>query len=151
LLAGKSSTAARMRADVSRGGFNLNDPRPLPFWPSAYGEILFDLRADVGQYTNRGNDPVQSLLNQSYARAGTHVGFSITKDTDGPSLTLTVAETYLYGFQGTVRNLDLFESSLTYNFDPKKYVGLKASYTKGRNEDTAVPQQTWMVGISARY
>lgn len=91
------------------------------------------------------------MLNQSYARAGTHVGFSITKDTDGPSLTLTVAETYLYGFQGTVRNLDLFESSLTYNFDPKKYVGLKASYTKGRNEDTAVPQQTWMVGISARY
>jgi hypothetical protein len=137
--------------DVSGGGFNLNDPRPIPFWPSAYGEVIFDLRADLGRYTNRGNDPVQSLLNQDYARAGSHFGFSVTTDAKGPSFTLTVVETYLYGFVGTVRNLDLFETSLTYNFDEKKYVGLKASYTKGRNEDTAVPVQTWMVGLSARY
>jgi hypothetical protein len=137
--------------DVSRGGFNLNDPRPLPFWPSTYGEILFDLRADIGQYTDRGNDPVQRLLNQGYARAGTHFGISLTVESDGPSLTLTVAETYLYGFSGSVRNLDLFETSLTYNFDPKKYVGLKVSYTKGRNEDTALAVQTWLVGLSARY
>lgn len=137
--------------DVSAGGFNLNDPRPLPFWPSAYGEVLFDLRADIGQYTNRGNDPVQSRLNQSYARAGSHFGFSLTTDSSGPSFTLTVAETYLYGFSGTIRNLNLFESSLTYNFDSKKYVGLKASYTKGRNEDTGLPVQTWLLGLSARY
>jgi hypothetical protein len=137
--------------DVSNGGFNLNDPRPLPFWPSAYGEILFDLRADIGQYTNRGNDPVQSLLNQSYARAGTHFGFSLTTDSSGPSFTLTVAEIYLYGFSGSVRNLDLFNTQLTYNFDAKKYVGITVSYSKRRNEDTALPTQTWTVGLSAKY
>jgi hypothetical protein len=137
--------------DVSGGGFNINDPRPLPFWPSAYAEILFDFRGNFGQYTDRGIDPVQRLLNQDYARAGAHFGFSITTDSTGPSFTLTVVETYLHGFSGSVRNLDLFEASLTYNFDEKKYVGLKASYTKGRNEDTALPVQSWLVGLSARY
>jgi hypothetical protein len=137
--------------DVSKGGFNLNDPRPLPFWPNAYGEVLFDLRANVGEYTNRGDDPVQRLLNQSYSRAGSHFGFAITTNSDGPSFTLKVAETYLYGFSGTIRNLDLFESSLTYNFDPKNYLGLTASYNKGRNLDTGLREQVWMVGLSARY
>lgn len=137
--------------DVSNGGFNLNDPRPLPFWPSAYAEILFDLRADVGQYTDRGNDPVQKLLNQSFSRAGTHFGFSLTTDSAGPSFTLTVAETYLHGFSGSVKNLDLFATQLTYNFDEKKYVGLTVGYSKGRNEDTALPTQTWTVGLSAKY
>ena len=106
--------------DVSNGGFNLNDLRQLPFWPSAYGEVLFDLRSDLGQYTNRGDNPVQRLLNQNYARTGTHLGFSLTTDPSGPSLTLIVEETYLYGFAGTVRNLDLFHTQLTYNFDAKK-------------------------------
>ncbi len=137
--------------DVSNGGFNLNDPRPLPFWPSAYAEILFDLRADLGQYTDRGNDPVQKLLNQSFSRAGMHFGFSLTTDSAGPSFTLTVAETYLHGFSGSVKNLDLFATQLTYNFDEKKYVGLTAGYSKGRNEDTALPTQTWTVGLSAKY
>jgi hypothetical protein len=137
--------------DVSNGGFNLNDWRPLPFWHSAYGQVLFDLRSDLGQYTDRGDNPVQRLLNQSYARAGTHVGFSLTTDPAGPSFTLTVEETYLYGFAGSVRNLDLFHTQLTYNFDAKKYVGITASYSKGRNEDTALPTQTWTVGLSAKY
>jgi hypothetical protein len=137
--------------DVSKGGFNLNDPRPLPFWPNAYGEVLFDLRANVGEYTNRGNDPVQRLLNQSYSRAGSHFGFAVTTNSDGPSFTLTVAETYLYGFSGTVRNLDLFESTLTYNFDPKHYLGVTATYNKGRNLDTGLREQVWLVGLSARY
>ncbi|GAB1716941.1 MAG: hypothetical protein NTAFB05_19830 [Nitrobacter sp.] len=137
--------------DVSNGGFNLNDPRPLPFWPSVYGEVLFDLRSDIGQYLDRGNDSVQRLLNQNYVRAGTYFGFSLTTDPSGPSFTLTVAETYLHGFTGSVRNLDLFHTQLTYNFDAKKYVGITVAYTKGRNEDTALPTQTWTVGLSAKY
>ncbi|WP_315836056.1 hypothetical protein [Bradyrhizobium prioriisuperbiae] len=137
--------------DVSNGGMNLNDPRPIPFWLSAYAEILFDLRADMGYYTDRGNDPVESLVNRSFGRAGSRVGFALTTDSSGPSFTLVVAETYLYGFAGSVRNLSFFETSLTYNFDEKKYVGLKASYTKGRDEDTALPVQRWLVGLSARY
>jgi hypothetical protein len=135
--------------DISNGGFNLNDTQPLPFWPSTYVQILFDLRADIGQYADRGNDPVQKLLNQSYSRAGTHFGFALMTDPTAPSFTLTVAETYLYGFSGSVRNLDLFATQLTYNIN--KYVGLTASYSKGRNEDTALRAQTWTVGLSAKY
>jgi hypothetical protein len=79
------------------------------------------------------------------------VGFSLITDPTGPSLTLTVEETYLYGFAGSVRNLDLFHTQLTYNFDAKKYVGIAASYSKGRDEDTALPTQMWTVGLSAKY
>jgi hypothetical protein len=37
------------------------------------------------------------------------------------------------------------------NFDAKKYVGIAASYSKGRDEDTALPTQMWTVGLSAKY
>jgi hypothetical protein len=30
-------------------------------------------------------------------------------------------------------------------------LGITASYSHGRDEDTAVSQQTWTIGLSARY
>jgi hypothetical protein len=139
--------------DVSQGGFNLNNFRQIDILGfNSYAQIQVDLRADIGQYANIGNDPVQRLLNKNFGRAGSRFGFAFMTDPVSPSLTLVVAETLLYGFSGAVRNLDLFETSLTYNLDPKtNYLGLTATYRKGRDEDTALRVQTWLLGLSARY
>jgi hypothetical protein len=139
--------------DVSGGGLNLNNLRPIDILGSkGYAQIQVDLRADVGQYANIGNDPVQRLLNKDFTRAGSRFGFAFMTDPVSPSLTLVVAETLLYGFTGLVRNFDLFETSLTYNLDPKtNYLGLSATYRKGRDEDTALRVQTWLLGLTARY
>jgi len=130
-------------------GFDINSPRiidglPWPIW----GRLLFDLRNDYGDYIYRGNN--RSLFPQyvSFERVGTRAGFSLTTDTM-PSLTLTIAETYMYGAMGSVRNLNLFEASLTDNIND--YIGLTAKYTSGRDIDTALPTRTWTVGLSARY
>jgi len=131
---------------------NLNFFQPVIYSPlPLYASILFDLRLDAGAYGDRGNNPVQRLLNKDFVRSGTRAGFAFTTDPNpnAPSFTLVVAETYLYGFSGTVRNLNIFEASLTFNFN--KYVGLTGSYRNGTDEDTAIRVETWMVGLSGRF
>lgn len=113
---------------------------------------MFNLRSDTGSYTNRGNTPAVVAVNQDFERARTQVGFTLS--TDGianlPSFTLILTETYLYGFSGFYRNLDLFQATLTYYF-VNTYTGLTASYKHGRDEDTAVAAQVWTIGLSAHY
>jgi hypothetical protein len=128
---------------------NLNLFQQLPFFPMLSAQVQFDLRLDAGTYANRGNDPVQSLLNKDYVRSGTRVGLAFTTDPNLPSFTLVLAQTYLYGLSGSVRNLSISEASLTYNFN--KYVGLTGSYRNGIDEDTAIRVETWMVGLSGRF
>jgi hypothetical protein len=130
--------------------FNLNTFRKLDFLPgSTWGEIVFDLRNDSGVYTNRGNTPAIVGVNRNFDRAGTRIGVALTTD-NFPSLTLLITETYLYGFSGYYRSIDMFQASLTYNI-VNNYLGLTASYKKGRDEDTAVSSQIWTVGLTARY
>jgi len=139
--------------DVRNGGINLNNFRQTSAVPfTSYTQLQFDIRSDIGRYTDRGNDPVQRLLNNDYGRVGSRFGVVFMTDPTAPSFTLNVAETLMYGWQGSVRNLDLFETSLTYNPDPKtNYIGLTASYRKGRDEDTALRVQTWLIGLSGKY
>jgi hypothetical protein len=134
------------------GSPNLNKFQRIGFSPiPLYAQILFDTRVDAGAYRNRGNDPVQSLLNKDFLRAGSRFGFALTSDIGTSSVTLVVAETCLYGFYGTVRNLSVFDASLTYSLDPKKYFGLTAAYRNGIDEDTAIRVETWTVGLSAKF
>jgi hypothetical protein len=133
--------------------FNINTFRQLDFIPgSPWAEILFNLRNDYGSYPNRGNTPSVAAINKDFERAGVQVGFALTTDgvANVPSLTLIVTETYLHGFSGYYRSLDLFQASLTYNII-NNYVGVTASYKKGRDEDTAIASQVWTIGLSAHY
>lgn len=128
--------------------FQQLESLPYPLW----GEILFNLRGDLGSYTNRGNTPAVVAVNRDFDRAGTQVGFALSSDGVAtlPSLTLIVSETYLYGFSGYYRSLSQFQTSLTYNL-PNSFLGFTASYKNGRDEDTAVFAQIWTVGLSAHY
>lgn len=133
--------------------FNINTFTRLEYLPgSPWWQFTFNLRSDTGTYANRGNTPAVVAVNEDFERAGAQVGFALS--TDGvanlPSVTLIVTETYLYGFSGFYRHLDLFQSSLTYNIT-NSYVGLTASYKHGRDEDTAVSSQIWLIGLSGHY
>jgi hypothetical protein len=135
---------------IDSAAFNLNTFRRLDFLPGpTWGEILFDVRNDYGGYTDRGLTPAIIAVNRNFERAGSRIGVALTTD-NFPSLTLLVTETYLYGFSGYYRTIDLFQASLTYNI-VNSYLGLTASYKKGRDEDTAVASQTWTVGLTGRY
>jgi hypothetical protein len=135
---------------VDSAVFNLNTFQKLDILPgSTWGEIVFDVRNDYGAYTDRGLTPAIVKTNRDFERAGARIGIALTND-NFPSLTLLVNETYLYGFSGFYRSIDMFQTSLTYNF-VNNYLGLTASYKKGRDEDTAVASQVWTVGLTARY
>ncbi len=117
-----------------------------------WGEILFNLRNDSGDYLNRGNMPVPFIANQNFERAGGQIGFALT--TDGmpawPSMSFVVTETYVRGFSGFYRTVDQQQATFTYNV-ANSFLGLTASYKHGRDEDTAVNAQSWQVGLSAHY
>jgi hypothetical protein len=137
------------------GPINLNSPFPFYVFPvDTRAQLLFDLRSDIGTYALR-RDPAYLAANQDFGRAGTKAGFSITTVnpdvTSLTSLTLIVTETLMYGWSGTVRDFNLFETSLTWNLDPNAYFGVKASYKNGFDEDTNARVQSWTVGFTARY
>jgi hypothetical protein len=112
-------------------------------------QFLFDLRADLGAYTRRGDAPF-ILQNRDLARLGTKSGFALsTTPANLPTFVFTATETYLYGFSGSLRHLTLFETALTMSLDPHNYYGVTLGYTNGFNEDTAARSQTWTFGFSA--
>jgi hypothetical protein len=109
------------------------------------------LRDDLGAYTNKGDDPKTAASHESFHRAGTKFGFALSTPATGPHIVLSVTETLLYGFNGSVKHLDLFDSSLSYYFDKTSNFAFTLSYTKGRNEDTAEQAQTFTAGFSAKF
>jgi hypothetical protein len=133
--------------------FSLNTLRRLDFLPGEpWAEILLNLRSDSGAYTNRGNMPAVVAINKDFERAGVQAGFAFSTDgmVNFPPLTFIATETYLHGFSGYYKSLELFQASATYNI-VSSYLGLTATYKKGRDEDTAVAAQTWTIGLSGRY
>ena len=138
--------------DIPNIPFNTNTYHLIPIFPGpVWGSWIFDLRNDTGAYEDRGNTRTIVATNQDFDRFGTRAGLVLTTDPAFPSLTMTVTETYLYGFVGHYKKLDLFEASVTYNLESNNYFGLTASYKHGRDEDTAVAAQTWTVGLTTRY
>ncbi|KZD25730.1 hypothetical protein [Tardiphaga robiniae] len=112
---------------------------------------LFDVRDYIGEYTNVGIDPVQALANQSYHRGGTRFGFSYASPQSYGHFVLNVTETLLYGFSGSLRQLDLFETDLSFYFDSTSNFAFTLAYSKGRNVDTAERVQMWTTGLSAKF
>ncbi len=120
--------------------------------PSADGKTLLGvvatIRSDVGYYVRKG-DIADPTLHTSFGRAGGQFGFAL-KLVDY-RLTLKASEWLLYGYAGTTRKLDLFDSSITYSFDPNDYFGLEFDYKRGRDLDTTNPVQQWTIALTAKY
>jgi hypothetical protein len=109
---------------------------------------IFGLRSDVGYYVRKG-DISDPNLHTSFARVGGQFGF-VLKLVDY-RLTLKASEWLMYGYAGNKRELDLFDSSITYSLDPKDYFGIEFSYKRGRDLDTTDPIQQWTLAFTAKY
>jgi hypothetical protein len=148
--AGNGSGASRQAAVPRETGFR----RPSVWWRRHQwlGKILFNLRSDSGDYPDRGNVPVAFIANQNFERAGGQIGFALT--TDGmpawPSMSLIVTETFMHGFSGFYCTVEQQQATFIYNV-PNSFLGLTATYKHGRDQDTAVNAQAWLVGLSAHY
>lgn len=116
-----------------------------------HAQLLFDLRFDAGLYTDKGDNPTTIAQHRSFARGGSMFGVAVSTPALGPYLTLRVTETLLDGFAGGVPYVSLFQVALSYYFDSTGNFGATASYTNGRDEDTAEYSQTYMVGLSAKF
>ena len=114
-------------------------------------QLFFNLRYDLGYYTDRGDDPKTVAQHISFSRGGTQFGFALVTPSNGPHVTLSITETMLYGFSGQVRQLSLFASELDYYFDSTSNLALSVAYNVGRNEDTAEKVQLWTVGLAAKF
>jgi hypothetical protein len=126
------------------GGVNCEiDTCPLPSI-----EPLLALQAYAGGYTVRGHPLASAGPNLDYARLGAKVGLAVhyTKWFDA-----SVTDSLLYGASGALRRQSYLQSSMTLNLDDQKRFGLTGAYTHGRVEDTAVENDTWTMGLSARY
>jgi hypothetical protein len=132
---------------------SINTPFPLETVNDGiWLQLLFDLRNDLGEYTRKGTDPVAALTHTSFDRTGSKFGFSVFTDAkNGAHVVLNVTETMLYGFMGSVRQLSLFDSNLSFYFDSTTNYAFTVAYTKGQDEYTAVPAQTVTAGFSAKF
>lgn len=121
------------------------------FFPHVNGQLLFDVRADLGFYPDRGIAPYISQ-NKDFQRFGSKFGFALTATPSVlPTFTLSVTETALYGASGAYRNLSYFDSLLSIYFDPKHYFSANLEYTNGRDENTYVNAQSYKIGLGAKF
>jgi hypothetical protein len=114
-------------------------------WP--YVMILGDVRSDLGIYTDRGN-ATDYAANQNFARLGSKFGLDVSLKN---WYELAITHTYLYGFTGSRKNLNDFESSLSYYFGNQNVLALTVSYKNGLLEQSAIREQSWTAGITAKY
>lgn len=134
------------------GDAKLNTPfQPGSVLGNTWVQLLFDLRYELGVYTDKGTDPKTAITHRSFDRAGSKLGISLATPADGPHVVLSVTETLLFGFAGDVKVLSLFETVLTYYFDSSSNFGVTLSYKIGRDVDTAEKTQSWTAGLSAKF
>lgn len=116
-------------------------------WP--YFTLLADVRSDLGTYTDRGSGTASArAANQDFTRLGSRFGFELFLKN---WYDLAVTHTYLHGFTGTRRSLNDFQSSFSFYFGSQNVVGLTVAYKNGLLEQTAQREQSWTVGLSAKY
>jgi hypothetical protein len=114
-------------------------------WP--YFTLLADIRSDVGAYTDRGIASARAA-NQDFSRLGTKFGFDLFLKN---WIDLAVTHTYLHGFSGSGKTLNDFQSSLSFYFGTQNVLGLTVAYKNGLLEQTAQREQSWTVGLTAKY
>jgi hypothetical protein len=105
---------------------------------------LFDLRGDLGFYSDAGVNP---KVNRDYQQLGSRFGIAVALDRIKSDV--TVSEIYLWEANSTRNAVSLFETDWTYNFS--KDIGLQASYQNGDLEATAQRIQQWLISLSVKY
>ncbi len=114
---------------------------------ATYLTLLFDVRSDLGVYTNRGV-PMAAPGNLDFVRIGSRFGVDIAKKN---WFEFTATDVQLYAPAGARRYLSDFESSFTFYFGTQNTVGVTASYKTGLTDPTLTKEQIWSLGLTAKY
>jgi len=105
---------------------------------------LFDLRGDLGFYSDAGSNPT---VNRDYQQVGSRFGIAVALRRIKSDVTVT--ETYLWNDKSYRDSISLFEADWTYNVSAD--IGLTASYQNGDLEATAQRIQQWLISLSVKY
>ncbi len=127
--------------------FSLVPGLPGPIWAS----LIFDLRNDTGVYAKLADTKAIAATDKNFDRFGSRFGLSLSTAPGYPSIVITATEVYLYSAFGYYRNVNSFQSTLTYNLESNNYVGFTLSYQNGRDEDTAVASHNYSAGFTVKY
>ena len=128
---------------------------PLGFYEQ-YGpfvaSFVFDALAETGRVFDPGTDP-DLALREDFFRLGNRVRVAVrgAEDTLIEQFEIDVANRYLYDFLGSIDNINLFETSFSYNFPGVENYRLSFSYSTGRQEQTLEEIDLWRTQLGVRF
>lgn len=130
-------------------------PVPLGFY-RAYGPVLgqvdLDILSDVGHVFDTGGNP-NLADSDEFLHIGGRLGFRMrgAKGTLLEQIELDVSNRYLYNVEGLPRNINYFQTSLSYLFPNVDNYKLSFSYTNGRTDDTLTDVEFWSSQLGIRF
>jgi hypothetical protein len=128
---------------------------PLGFY-RAYGPVLgqvdLDILSDVGHVFDPGGNPNLADTGEFF-RIGGRLGFRVrgAKGTLLEQIELDVSNRYLYNVEGFPRDINYFQTSLSYLFPNVDNYKLSFSYTSGRTDDTLTDVEFWSSQLGIRF
>lgn len=126
----------------------VGDRIELPGLP-LYWTTIFDLRTDIGTWTDKGTGS-DAASNHDYVRLGGQAGFAVISDNENLPLIFKTTYTGLYAASGRV-NVGDFSAALTLPLDKDKLFGITASYTNGVAYEGGKRDNLWKIGLSAHF
>jgi hypothetical protein len=129
---------------------------PLNHYRYLFGEQLgymlaADARIHIGEFVAIG-EPADPRINRDYARFGGSVG-PVVQIKPFPDYPIEIGAVYtdFQAASGFNKDLGNFQASVTLDIGTSKVVGLTASYTNGRREDTPQRVDTTSIGLTLQY
>jgi hypothetical protein len=116
------------------------------------GQVNLDLLSDVGHVFDAGGNPDLEDSDE-FLRVGGRLGFQIrgAKDTLLEQIELDVSNRYLYNVEGIPRDINYFQTSLSYLFPNMDNYKLSFSFTSGRTDDTLTDVEFWSSQLGIRF
>jgi hypothetical protein len=128
---------------------------PLGFFEQ-YGPVVatfgLDALSEVGLVLDPGTDP-NLAIQDDFLRIGGRVRFSVrgAEDTLLEQFEIDVANRYFYDLIGTIENINLFETSVAYNFPGVENYRFSFSYSTGLSEQTLDEIDLWQTQLGVRF
>lgn len=110
---------------------------------------IFDLRGNIGRYTDRGNATV-AANHDDFFRVGSSIGLSVIGDHPDYPFALTTSYIKLIDLAGDV-DVGYLSNKFEYFLHPKKYFSVSLTHSNGNREDTAKRESLWMAGLNAKF
>lgn len=122
---------------------------PLPVGPYVSFLPKADIRMRYGHFIKQGSRTDED--SRDFLRLGTQLGFTASGGIDWLPVELTTTWTYLHGFTRAPRDLSQLNVVFSAYADAKKYFGIDLGYKRGRIDDLSSREDTWSIGLGAKF